>query len=79
MHSNASKNTWRLKDTVGELRKGHTPLKINVDVGAKHSGDQFCYSTKIFVSECFALTARGKGEAFVKINPGLVPKSGHEC
>ncbi|MEP0776317.1 tetratricopeptide repeat protein [Microcoleus sp. ZQ-A2] len=68
-----------INDTVGELRKGHTPLKINVDVGAKHSGDQFCYSTKIFVSECFALPPSSQGEAFVKINPGLVAKSGHEC
>ncbi len=52
---------------------------VPIDVGAKHLGDQFCYSTKIFISEYFALAARGEGEAFVKINPGLVPKSGHEC
>ena len=25
------------------------------DVGAKHSDDQFCYLTKIFIPECFAL------------------------
>jgi hypothetical protein len=64
-------------DLVGEFRRGQTPRPLN-DVGEKHSGDQFGYSTKIFISGCFALAA-GKGEAFVKINPRLVYKSGHEC
>ena len=74
-------------DLVGEFRRGQTPRPLN-DVGEKHSGDQFGYSTKIFISGCFALAA-GKGvsdsgseeraSAFVKINRRLVYKSGHKC
>ncbi len=50
-----------INDTVGQLSRGQTPPKTNNDVGAKHSGDQFCQLTEIFLSECFALpTYRAK-------------------
>ncbi len=46
-------------DIVNQLGRGQTPFKKNNDVGAKHSGEQFCSSTEIFLSECFALSDRG--------------------
>jgi hypothetical protein len=45
-----------LKDIVGQWTRSN-------DVGAKHSGDKTCNSTKISLSECFALP-RSQGEAF---------------
>jgi hypothetical protein len=48
-----------LKDVVGLLMRGQTAR----NVGAKHSGDQFCWLTQIFVPECFALS-HSQGEAF---------------
>jgi hypothetical protein len=39
--------------------------KKNHDVGAKHSGEQFCSSTEIFLSECFALSDRGGVDKFL--------------
>lgn len=60
------------KDIVGELSRGQAPPKTNSNVGAKHSDEQFCHSTKIFVSEGFALFPSNQGEAFVMINLGLV-------
>ncbi len=49
------------EDTVGQLTRGLTSSMANNDVGAKHSGDQFCPATEISLSECFALpTHRAK-------------------
>lgn len=50
-----------LKDIVGLLMRGQTAR----NVGAKHWGDKAPYSTKIFLSQCFALPHRpSQGEAF---------------
>jgi hypothetical protein len=42
----------RFEDVVGELTRDLTPSMANDDVGAKHSGDQFCRLTEISLSEC---------------------------
>jgi hypothetical protein len=54
------------KDVVGESTRGQTPSIANNGVGAKQKGDQFCYSTKIFIPFCFALFAGGEGRSIWK-------------
>jgi tetratricopeptide (TPR) repeat protein len=44
-----------INDTVGQLTRSLTQQMSGNNVGAKHSGDQFCQLTEISLSECFAL------------------------
>jgi len=54
-----------LKDIVGQWTRSQTAQTSSNDVGAKHSGDKIRNLTKIFLSECFALSHRpSQGEAF---------------
>ncbi|HBE18038.1 MAG TPA: hypothetical protein DEG17_06540 [Cyanobacteria bacterium UBA11149] len=48
------KRNYNKKKLIGQDFQFNTH-KSQDAVGAKHSGDQFCCLTKIFVSECFAL------------------------
>ncbi len=55
---------WRIDE-------GADPIAIKSVVGAKHSGDNIRNSTKIFLTECFALPQRSQGEAFGNRDLGL--------
>src|SRR5919199_566378 len=48
-------------------------------VGAKHSSDNARCPTKIFLSECFALTNRNQGEAFGNRDLGVPDRSSSKC